>query len=514
MSDAPADSPLVAAYSFSRRVLIMAAVVLGSTLYSTTLLIASAMLPQMQGSLAATADEIAWSTTFNILATAIVTPMAGFLVANFGRRNVMLGSVGGFTVVTWMCAQAETLEGLILWRILQGALGASVVPISNALVLDCFPRRQAGMVSSIFGMTVVVLGPVIGPTLGGFLAEAYSWRYAFYMIVPAGVLGFAALFFLLPAERAGAGVRLDWTGFLSLSVALGALQLVLSRGQRLDWYESTEILLESAIAIIAFYLFLAHSATADRPFLSPRLFQDRNYSLGLILVLTYGMLNFTPLVLLPPLLQTYVGYPDHTIGLIIAARGLGGTIGFFAAMFIGRLDPRLGMTLGFGLLAVSGLWLMRLDLNVGPTELFWNSMVQGMATGVVWVPLSVMAFSTLEQRFISEGMAVFHLLRNIGSSLFISLAFAMVVQSTGANFSRLTELVTPYNRATALPWAMGGWSMETIPGLARLAREVNRQAAMIGYLSAFSLYTATSFAAIGVVWLAKGHRRHIAQPEK
>ena len=310
MSDSPLDSPLVTSLSFSRRVLIMAAVILGSTLYSTTLLVASAMLPQMQGSMAATTDEIAWSTTFNILATAIVTPMAGFFVANFGRRRVMLFAVGGFTVVTFLCGQAESLETLVLWRIMQGGLGAPVVPISNGLVLDCFPRRHAGIVSSIFGMTAVVLGPVLGPTLGGILAETYSWRYAFYMIVPVGVVGFIALWLAMPKEPLGAGTRLDWIGFVSLSLTLGCLQLVLSRGQRLDWYELSEIILETALAALAFYIFVVHSATARRPFLSPRLLRDRNYALGLVLVLTYGMLNFTPLVLLPSLLQTHIGYPD------------------------------------------------------------------------------------------------------------------------------------------------------------------------------------------------------------
>lgn len=511
MSDKLPDSPLVTSLSFSRRVFIMAAVVLGSTLYSTTLLIASAMLPQMQGSMAATADEIAWGTTFNILATAIVTPTAGFLVANFGRRRVMLFAVGGFTIVTLLCSRAESLESLVLWRILQGGLGAPVVPISNALVLDCFPRRQAGIVSSIFGMTAVVLGPVIGPTLGGILAETYSWRYAFYMIVPAGAVGFVALWLVLPKEQPGAGTRLDWIGFLSLSLALGCLQLVLSRGLRLDWFESSEICLETGLAMVAFYLFVAHSATAERPFLSPRLLRDRNYALGLVLVLTYGMLNFTPLVLLPSLLQTHVGYPDSTIGLIIAFRGLGGTLGFFAAMFIGRLDPRIGMTIGFGLLALSGIWLMELDLNVGTTDLQLNSLVQGMATGIVWVPLSVMAFSTLDPRFMSEGMAVFHLLRNIGSSLFISLAFAMVVHSTGANYSRMTEFITPHNPVMSLPWAVGAWTMDTVPGLMRLEREINRQAAMIGYLNAFSLYTATSMAAIAVVWLVRRKRATVVE---
>ncbi len=508
MSDSiPADSPLVTSLSFSRRVMIMIAVVLGTTLYSTTLLVASSMLPQMQGSMAATADEIAWTTTFNILATAIVTPMTGWLVASFGRRRVMLYGVGGFTVATYLCGQAEALETLVLWRVLQGGIGAPLTPLSNALVLDCFPRRNAGLVSSLFGMSAVVLGPVLGPTLGGFLAEAYSWRYAFYMIVPAGMVAWVALYFIMPKDTLGGPPRLDWTGFISLSMAIGALQLVLSRGQRLDWFESTEIIAECVVAAIAFYMFLAHSLTASRPFLNLRLLLDRNYALGLVLVFTYGMLNFTPLVLLPGLLQTHVGYPDNIIGMIVGCRGIGGTVGFFCAMFIGRLDPRYGMTVGFGLLAIPGFWLMQINLNVTPEELLLNSVVQGMATGIVWVPLSVMAFSTLEQRFIAEGMAVFHLLRNLGSSLFISVAVAQIIQSTSANYSRLTEMVSPYNRVLDMPWAMGGWAVDTLPGLSRLAREINRQAAMIGYLNAFSLYTLTATGAIFLVWLAPRRRR-------
>jgi len=507
MSDGvPADSPLVTSLPFARRVLIMAAVVLGTTLYSTTLLVASAMQPQMQGSMAATPDEIAWTTTFNILATAIVTPMTGWLVANMGRRRVMLYGVGIFTASTYLCGQAESLEMLVLWRVVQGGAGAPLTPLSNATVLDLFPRRYTGLVSAIFGMTAVVLGPVIGPTIGGMLAEAYSWRYAFYMIVPAGAVAFIALYIVMPREEPGAGARLDWTGFVALSFAIGCLQLVLSRGQRQDWFESSEIIIEGILAAVAFYIFLAHCLTAERPFINLRLLRDRNYALGLVLVFTYGMLNFTPLVLLPPLLQSYAGYPDGIIGEIVGFRGIGGTIGFFAAMFIGRWDPRYGMTIGFGLLALSGVWLMAMDLNTAPGELLLNSLVQGTATGTVWVPLSVMAFSTMEQRHMAECMALFHLLRNIGSSLFISLAFANVISSQGANYSRMTEMVSPYNRVLNLPWVMGNWTVDTIPGLAQLAKEMNRQAAMIGYLNAFTLYTATSVGAILIVWLVPRRR--------
>ena len=329
------DSPESLELPVTRRVLILAAVVLCSTLYATTLLVASTLLPQMQGSMAATPDEIAWTTTFNILATAIATPTSGFLAARFGRKRVLLAAVIGSTVATWLCGQSESLEALVLWRILQGGIGAPVVPLANAIALDSFARRRAGLVSSIFGMTVV-LGPVVGPALGGMLAEAYNWRWAFYMIVPAGALAALALRLALPPDKPGARVRLDWIGFLALSTAIACVQLVLSRGQRLDWYESPEIVAETCVAALAFYLFLAHSLTAERPFLNLRLLLDRNYALGMLLVFIYGMVNFTPIVLLPSLLQQHAGYPDSVIGLIVGYRGIGGTVGFCSTLLIGR----------------------------------------------------------------------------------------------------------------------------------------------------------------------------------
>ena len=494
-----------------RRILILASVVLGSTLYATTLLVASTLLPQMQGSFAATPDEIAWTTTFNILATAIVTPMTGWLVARFGRRRTMVWCVCGFTVATWLCGQAESLETIVLWRILQGGLGAPVVPLSNAIVIDTFPRRQTGLVSSIFGMTVV-LGPVIGPAFGGILAEMYDWRWAFYMIVPAGGLAAAALFLTLPKDRAAdiRPVPLDWTGFLALSICIACVQLVLSRGQRLDWYESPEIIAETLIAALAFFVFLVHSLTAEKPFLDLRLLRDRNYALGLLLVFIYGMVNFTPIVLLPTLLQAYAGYPDSIIGLIVGYRGIGGTIGFGLTLLIGRWDPRIGMTLGFGLMAVTGLWLMTLDLNVNLDLLLAISTAQGMATGIIWVPLTVLAFRTLDGRRLPEAMATFHLLRNIGSSLFISLSVTEIVRSTTRNYSRMTEMLTPYNRALQMPDVMGGWTMETLQGLARLSKEIDRQAAMIGYVNAFGMYMAASLVAIALVLLASGRKAAVA----
>ena len=266
---APAADP-GEAYTLGRRVLILVAVVLGSTLYATTLLVASTLLPQMQGTMSATQDEIAWTMTFNILATAVVTPMTGWLAARFGRRETISWSVLLFTVATFFCGAADSLEALVFWRVLQGALGAPVIPLSQTILLDSFPKRQLGLVTSIFGMAVVI-GPVIGPTLGGLLSELYGWRWAFYMLVPVGFLSFAGLRFTLPQDKPAGRTALDWTGFLSLSVTIGCVQLVLSRGQRLDWFESTEIQIEAFVAVVSFWVFLAHSLTAEQPFLNLKL---------------------------------------------------------------------------------------------------------------------------------------------------------------------------------------------------------------------------------------------------
>jgi len=498
--DVPRDPTTIA-----RRIMIMLSIILGSTLYSTTLLIASTLLPQMQGAMSATQDEIAWVMTFNILATAVVTPMTGWLVARFGRRGVMVGSMALFSLFTYLCGAADSLETLVLWRILQGAAGAPVTPLSQTILFDVFPRRQHRLIMSVYGMTVVV-GPVIGPALGGYMSDMYSWRWAFYGLVPVGLISCVGLRLSMLPDPSRQSVRLDWIGFLSLSAAISCLQLVLSRGQRLDWYESPEIWLETIAAFFAFYIFLAHSLTARHPFLNLRLLLDRNYALGLALVGVFGMLNVTPMVLLPPLLQQHAGFPDTLIGQVLAARGLGATIGFFGAMFIGRLDPRIGMSIGFGLQVISGLWLMSINLDVTMEILVANSILQGIAIGVIWVPLTIASFATLESRFWPEAMAVFHLMRNIGSSFFISLCVADIVRVTAQNYSRLSEMISPFNDRLTLPWVMGGWSTETLSGLARLSKEIGRQAAMIGYLDAFAMYTAASAGAVLLVLFVRRRR--------
>jgi len=481
-----------------RRYMILFTVVLACSLYATALLTTSTVLPQMQGAMSATQDEIAWAMTFNILATAVVTPMTGWLVARFGSKNVMVWGILVFTLATMVCGFAQSLEMLVVWRILQGAAGAPVVPLSQTILLDTFPREQHAMVLSIFGMAVGV-APVLGPVLGGYLAEAYSWRWSFHMLVPIGIVSYVGLRLVLPVDTRATKIQLDWTGFLALAIAMAGIQLVLARGVRLDWFQSTEIVIECLVAILAFYVFIVHCLTAKAPFLNLGLLRDRNYSIGLVLVTIYGMLNFTPMVLLPPLLQQHAGFSDALIGQVIGCRGAGMMVGFMTAGFMSRIDPRIGMGVGFLIQVATGLWMLTFDLNVTMSMLVWSSLIQGFSVGVVWVPMSIVAFDTLATKDRAEASAIFHLLRNIGSSFFISLCIAEIVRTTGANYSRMTEMITPYNTTLAFPGVAGAWNFETVPGLAKVAKEIGRQSAMIGYLNAFMMYTVASALAVALV---------------
>jgi MFS transporter, DHA2 family, multidrug resistance protein len=312
-------------------------------------------------------------------------------------------------------------------------------------------------------------------------------------------LAFVGLYLTLPPDTRAVKVQLDWIGFLALATAMAGVQLVLARGVRLDWFQSSEIVVECLVAVLAFYVFIVHCLTARAPFLNMRLLADRNYAIGLLLVWMYGMLNFTPMVLLPPLLQQHVGFPDALVGQVIGCRGLGMTVGFLVAGLTGKFDPRIGMGLGFLLQSASGIWMLSFDLNVTMDILVWNSLMQGFAVGLIWVPLTVVTFGTLASSHRAEAASVFHLLRNIGSSFFISISVAEIVRATGANYSRMAEMISPYNTSLSLPWARGAWNFDSTSGLANVAKEIARQAAMIGYLNAFLMYTVASGLAVVLV---------------
>ncbi len=492
------------------RVFLLIVVISSGAAYNAATFTATAILPQMQGGLSATQDEISWTVTFNILATAIVTPMAGWLVTRFGQRNVLVACLSGFIAATIMCGLSTSLEQVVIWRIVQGATGAPLLPIGQTLLLDAYPRHQHTMAIALFGMANTI-GPILGPTFGGYLAEHYSWRWAYFMVVPLSALSLIGVMLTMPRGRGDGQNTLDWTGFLSLSIAIACAQLVLSRGPKLDWFDSTEIMIETFVGALSFYMFLAHSLTADRPFLKLALLRDRNYAVGLLLIMLFGMLNFTPMVLLPPLMQGQMGFPDSVVGTVISWRGVGVAIGFCLSIFTGKFDPLITMVFGFSLQVLSGLWLMQISLYAGVFDFTVNSILQGLAVGLIWAPIVTAAFSTLAPPDRSEGVAVFHLVRNIGSSMFIALTVSTIIRSTGANYSRLGEEVSPYNRLLAMPGIAGGWSIDTLPGLARLSRELDRQASIIGYQNAFLMYTtASAFGIVLTLMVRRGAARSTA----
>lgn len=502
---AVSDQPVLL-LSVPRRIFVLLTVVAASTAFNAATFSVAAVLPQVQGALSATQDEVSWAVTFYILATAVTMPMTGWLVARFGRRQVQFWCLAGFTFATAMCGLIHSLEALVAWRLIQGIAGAPLQPLGQSVLLDVFPQRQHGLVISIFGTTNTI-GPVIGPTLAGYLAEYYSWRWGFFMIVPVALGSCVAAYFALPEENRHRQLSLDWIGFLSLSVAIAAAQFVLSRGQKLDWFESTEIIVETCLAGMAFYIFVAHSATAARPYISPRLLLDRNYIIGISLIMIFGMLNFTPMVLLPPLMQNQLGYPDGLIGFVVSWRGAGVLSGSFASIFAQRFDPRVGMVAGFGLQIVSGLWLMSLNLDAQLPALCANAYLQGLAVGLIWTPIVTTAFRTLNHALRAEGIAVMHLMRSIGSSFFISVCVTEIVRTTSANYSRLMENITPYNKHLIEPSTMGAWTTETVSGMTAIAKEITRQSALIGYMNAFVLYTVASAIAIPLVLMLGGRAK-------
>jgi len=483
----------------ARRWLILASITAATSLYAMAILIVSVVLPQMQGSLSATPDQIAWVMTFNILATAVVTPMTGWLPAMFGWRNVMIYGMLGFTLSTVACGLAESLNSLVFYRILQGGFGAPLIPLGQAIILSAFPRHQHSMATSIFGMAVVV-GPIMGPIFGGFLSELYNWRFAFYMMVPFSIVGLAGLWLFLHDGGRRKGVKLDWTGFLALSTAIACLQLVLDRGERLGWFTSQEILIESFLGVAAFYIFLTHSLTAKEPFLDLRLLKDRNYTLGLIIVLIYGMLNFTPMVILPAMLKDLAGYPESIIGTLLGFRGVGAVMGFFASMWLGKLDPRVGITIGYLLQGISGWDMMGFTPDTTVSRVAMNSILQGLSVGLVWVPLTTATFATLPNSVFPETAAVYHLLRNLGSSIFISLSVLMAVRMSTVSYAELTTFITPFNEVLGQPEYSATIDLGSVTSLLGLSGELGRQADMIGFINAFGLYTVTSLAVLPLVF--------------
>jgi DHA2 family multidrug resistance protein len=484
-----------------RQWLILLMVQLSNMLFGMTVTLANLVLPQMRGTFSATQDEISWVVTLNLVATAVGTPMTGWLANRLGWRNTMFFTVLGFTVSSFLCGIAGSLEGLILARVAQGLFGAPIMPMGQAILLGTFPIHLQPLALVMWGVGAV-FGPVLGPILGSIATEAYNWRAAFFMIVPAGMSALACIWFALADHTERKPIHFDWIGFLALSVAILAAQLIFDRGQRLDWFDSREIVLWALVGTLAFWVFVVHCLTAEKPFLNPRLLLDRNFAVGTVIAFVMGTMNFTSLTLFPSLLHDLRGYPDSVIGTLIAARGIGNWTAFFFIVQLTRVAPRFAIAAGLAIQAIGGYWMSQFDINLTDSGVFWSNFLMGLGQSVSFTPMT-MAFATLPKHQITEGAGVFTLMRNFGSSLFISLSILVLVRSTSANYARMTEFITPYQKAMMLQGLPEPWNPETAKGLMTLSNEIQRQAAMIGYVNAFYMMALTAAAAVPLALLLR-----------
>jgi DHA2 family multidrug resistance protein len=489
-----------------RQWLILLMVQLSNLLFGMTITLANLVLPQVRGTLSATQDEIAWVITLNLVATAVATPMTGWLSSRLGWRNMMFGTVLGFTIASFLCGIANSLETLIFARVAQGLFGAPIMPMGQAILLGTFPRHLQPVALVMWGVGAV-FGPVVGPIVGAIATDAYNWRAAFFIIVPPGICALVCIWYALADYTRPNPVGFDWIGFLALSTAIVCAQLIFDRGQRLDWFDSREIILCAFVGALAFWIFVVHCLTAQNPFLDPRLLLDRNFAVGTMIAFVMGMLSFTSLVLFPSLLHDLRGYPDTVIGTLIAARGMGNWLAFLFIAQLTRIAPRFAIGAGLGIQAFAGFWMAQIDINVTDFEVFWSNLLLGLGQSVAFTPMTVMAFTTLPQHKITEGSAVFTMMRNFGSSLFISLSVLVLVRSTSINYAQMTELITPYREALLLPGMPVSWSPETTAGLMRLSGELQRQAAMIGYVNAFYLMAFTALVSVPLAFMLKAAPR-------
>ena len=483
----------------ARQWAILVAVQSSSLLFGMTITLANVVLPQMRGSLSATVDQIGWVVTLNLAATAIATPTTGWLASRLGWRGTMLGAVGGFTACSLLCGLANSLATLVIYRVGQGLFGALIMPMGQAIVLATFPRPLHTTVMVIWGFGSVV-GPVVGPIVGAAIAETYSWRAVFFMIVPPGLVAMGFIWFALAGNTARTRARLDWVGFAALSVAMAALQLMIDRGQRLGWFTSPEIMADAAVAGAAFWMFAVHSLTSPAPFLDPRLLLNRNFSIGLLIAFFMGMLSYTSITLFPGLLHDLRGYPVGTIGELLSARGVGNWVAFLVVVPVSRRFPRLTVALGLAAQSFAAWSMAQLNLNLTSLDVFWTNALQGFGFGLAFTPMTVLAFATLPASRIAEASGVFTLVRNFGSSLYISLSLVLLVRASATSYGRLIEIINPFSLTTKGPAAPGSWDIGATGGLQRLADEVHRQASMIGYIDAFYMLALT--AAIAVPFVA------------
>jgi MFS transporter, DHA2 family, multidrug resistance protein len=463
------------------RQMLVISVMLASVLQALDTTIANVALPHMQGTLSATIDEMSWVLTSYIVAAAVMLPLTGWLADRYGRKRVIVLSVIAFTLASALCGMAQSLGQIVVFRVLQGLAGASLMPLSQAVLFDIYPPAQHGRAMSIWGVGVT-LAPTIAPMFGGWLTDNYSWRWVFYINVPFGVLAVLGLMVYYPDTKQRRK-PFDFLGFAMLSLAVGFLQIFLDRGPTKGWFDSTEIKIEAAISALALYLFLVQSFTAKRPFVRLSIYRDRNYLTGSLLMLYLGILLFSSLALLAPMLQGLMNYSVLQAGTVTAPRG-GGTLVamLIAGRLVGRVDSRVIIIVGLGITALGLSEMSQFSLQMGTNLVVMSNILQGIGTGLIYVPLTAIGFATLAPEMRNEATALFNLLRNLGSSIGISVVTGLLVHNTQVVHESLAAHLTPRMLSQHMIGPYSG-----VQAAAALNGTVTRQATMIAYLDDFHL---------------------------
>src|SRR5271156_2641349 len=485
------------------RAMITVCVMLATIMQALDTTIANVALPYMQGSVSASQDQIDWVLTSYIVAAAIMTPPTGWLAGRFGLKRLFLVSIAGSTIASMLCGMARSLVQIVLFRVLQGLFGAALVPLSQTTLFNINPKERQGSAMALWGIAVMA-GPVLGPVLGGWLTSVYSWRFVFYINLPIGIIAFLGMSSFLPDTPRNATAKLDWFGFGTLSLAIGAMQVLLDRGEELDWFGSGEIVTEGIIAASAFYLFLAHTFTAREPFVRPSLFRDRNFTAGILFIAIVGLTYYASLALQPPYLQDLMNYPIVTAGLVLGPRG----VGTMAAMLvvgklIGRLDTRILLGTGLGLPAWSFYAMTGWTPDVSEMTIIVVGVIQGIGLGFIFVPLSTATLSTLTSELRAEGAGIYSLSRNIGSSVGISVVNALLSTNTQVNHAEIAQHVTAVNRTFAEPNIAQFWNPLTAAGRAALDAVITQQAQIIAYIDDYKLLMIATLAAIPLLIVFK-----------
>ena len=477
----PTSAPVSSAVPGLRRNMVTICAMTATIMQALDTTIANVALPYMQGSLSASQDQINWVLTSYIVAAAIMTAPVGWIANRFGRKRIFILCSGGFTLASVLCGLAQDIDQMVLFRLLQGVFGAALVPLSQAVMLDSYALHERAKAMSIWGMGVM-MGPIMGPSLGAWLTETYSWHWVFFVNLPFGIVTVLGLLAFMDETKADRELRFDWFGFAALAVGIGSMQLALDRGEQLGWLESNEIIAEIIVSIVGFYYFFAHSFTTEKPFIQFAIFKDRNFISGCVFMAVMGLVLFSTMALSSPYLQNVIGYPIITAGLLLASRGCGT---FVAMMLVGRLmryiEARTLIITGLGLTGLSLFYMTGWTDQTQVSEIVTMSIVQGFGFGLVFVPLSTVAFLTLPDHLRTDGTAMLTLLRNVASSIGISIVIAQLTEGGRRVYAILNEHVTPFNQALQMPDVRGIINLSTDAGRALADVMLNLQAQIIAF---------------------------------